>query len=65
MKLELMVNLTRTYPLIPKRDSESEYIEYCDYNKHPGVIVPGRSKICKGQLYEHYKLFRRYLEDEQ
>ena len=54
----LEVNLTRTYPMMPNKDEQGNYIAYCDYRFHPGVIIPGRIKTCNNKGCEHYKIYR-------
>jgi len=56
-------NLSKTYPIKPDLDQDGYYILYCDYERHPGVVIPKQRKICEEEDCIHLIKFRddRYL----
>jgi hypothetical protein len=52
------INLSRIFLTKLKLDSRGEYIPYCDYYEHRGVIGNSKSRECEQRACEHYRVFR-------
>ena len=51
-------NLTRTFLLRLRADSNGEYIPYCDFRGHPQIVGYKKARECEERKCIHYRLFR-------
>jgi len=43
---------------IPLRDTHGDYIPFCSYIQHPGIVYNGQHKKCERRGCYHYMRFR-------
>ena len=51
-------NLTRIFLLKLKTDRNGEYISYCYYHRHKGIIGNSKARECEERICIHYRVFR-------
>ncbi len=56
-KNKLEENLERTFPIIPQKGLDGKYLIYCNYQHHPGVVIPERRNICKRKNCKYLAVF--------
>ena len=54
----LKTNLDKIFLSNLKSDLRGEYIPFCDYYRHRGILGNNKAKICEERRCEHYRIFR-------
>jgi len=49
----------------PLKDGVGRFIPYCNYWRHPGVVIHNKHRLCEKQDCNHYlRLYLTYKERE-
>ncbi len=55
--IKLEENLERTFPIATQRGLDGEYLLYCNYHHHPGVVIPVQRSICKKRNCKYLEVY--------
>jgi len=55
----------RIFLMKPLKDGVGRFIPYCNYWRHPGVVIHNKHRLCEKQDCNHYlRLYLTYKERE-